>query len=84
MRVEVEKLPGVMASEVAFVTFQLRVDVPAEATTVGLAEKEEMVGSGFCTFTVVDAVEELFHVSVESTQRVVDPFVILSVFQGIE
>ena len=40
----VEKEPGVMAIEVAFETFQLRVDVPAEATIVEDAEKEEMEG----------------------------------------
>ena len=46
MRVLVLKLPGVMATLLAFVTFQERVLVPAEATTVGEAEKEEMVGGG--------------------------------------
>jgi hypothetical protein len=43
-RVEVEKLPGVIASEVALPTFQESVDVPAEATIVGEAVKEVMVG----------------------------------------
>ena len=44
MRVEVEKEPGVIARDVALVTFQDSVDVPAEATIVGDAVKEEMVG----------------------------------------
>jgi hypothetical protein len=44
MRVEVEKLPGVMATELAFVMFQLKVEVPAEATTPGETVKEEMMG----------------------------------------
>jgi len=44
MRVLVLKLPGVIATEEAFVIFQERTLVPAEATTVGDAEKEEMEG----------------------------------------
>ena len=44
MRVLVLKLPGVMATDDAFVMFQLKVEVPAEATTVGDAEKEEIDG----------------------------------------
>ena len=44
MRVEVEKLPGVMATDEALLTFQESVLVPAEATTPGEALKEEMVG----------------------------------------
>ena len=35
---------GLIESEVAPVALQLRVEVPAEATTVGEALKEEMVG----------------------------------------
>jgi hypothetical protein len=35
---------GLIESDVAFVTFHERVLVPAEATMVGDAEKEEMVG----------------------------------------
>jgi len=45
MRVLVLKLPGVIATEEAFVIFQERALVPAEATTVGDAEKEEMEGT---------------------------------------
>jgi len=37
-------LPGVMATDDAFVTLQESVDVPAEATIVGDAAKEVMVG----------------------------------------
>ena len=44
MSVEVEKPPGVMATELALETFQLKVDVPAERTSEGEGEKEEMVG----------------------------------------
>ena len=44
MRVDVEKLPGVMVSDVALPTFQESVDVPAEATIVGDAEKEVRMG----------------------------------------
>jgi hypothetical protein len=44
MRVDVEKEPGVIARDVALVTFQDSVDVPAEATIVGDAVKEEMTG----------------------------------------
>ena len=46
MRVEVANEPGVMATEDAFVMFQERVDVPAEATTEEDAEKEEIMGCG--------------------------------------
>ena len=42
--VEVENEPGEMATEEAFVIFQLRVEVPAEATMDEEAEKEEMEG----------------------------------------
>lgn len=44
MRVEVEKLPGVMATELAFVMLQESVLVPADTTTPGDAEKETMEG----------------------------------------
>ena len=44
MSVDVLKLPGLIATEEAFVTFQERVLVPAERTSVGEAEKELMVG----------------------------------------
>jgi hypothetical protein len=44
MRIDVEKLPGVIAIEEAFVIFQESVLVPAKATIVGDAEKEEMEG----------------------------------------
>jgi hypothetical protein len=44
IRVLVLTLPGVIATDDALVMFQERVLVPAEATTVGDAEKEEMVG----------------------------------------
>ena len=39
-----EKLPGVMATDEAFVIFQERVEVTAMATTPGDAPKEEMDG----------------------------------------
>lgn len=82
MRVLVLKLPGVMATEEAFVIFQESALVPAEATTVGDAEKEEMEGR-FPTFTVVLAVEVLFELSVLNAQRVVEPLAIEVVFHGI-
>ena len=44
MRVEVEKLPGVITREVALPTLQESVLVPAERTIVGEAIKEEIVG----------------------------------------
>jgi hypothetical protein len=44
MRVEVEKLPGVIATEEAFVMFQESVLVPAETTTPGEAEKAVIDG----------------------------------------
>lgn len=81
--VDVENEPGVMATEVAFVTFQLKVDVPTEATIVGDAEKELIV-NGFSAFTVVDAVEVLLEVSVESAQSVVEPFPASEEFHGME
>jgi len=40
--------------------------------------------AGFCTLTVVEAVEVLFSVSVASAQSVVDPFAATVVFQGKE
>jgi hypothetical protein len=40
--------------------------------------------SGLLTFTVIDAVEVLLEVSVESAQRVVDPFAKASVLQEME
>jgi hypothetical protein len=43
-RVEVENDPGVIATEDAFVMFQLSVLVPAEATIEEEAVKEEMAG----------------------------------------
>jgi hypothetical protein len=82
MRVLVLKLPGVIATEEAFVIFQESALVPAEATTVGDAEKEEMEGR-FPTFTVVLAVEVLFELSVLNAQRVVEPLAIEVVFHGI-
>jgi hypothetical protein len=47
--VEVEKEPGVMITELAFVMFQERVLVPADMMTDGEAEKEEIEGVGFST-----------------------------------
>jgi hypothetical protein len=44
IRVLVENDPGVIATEEAFVTFQLKVEVPAENTKVGDAEKNGMAG----------------------------------------
>lgn len=57
MRVEVEKLPGVMATEEAFVIFQLRVLVPETATTAGEGEKVLIPGFEPTTVTVTVAVE---------------------------
>jgi hypothetical protein len=44
MRVLVLKPPGVIATDEALVIFHESVDVPAEATSVGDAEKEEIPG----------------------------------------
>ena len=44
MSVEVDNVPGVMATEDALVILQESVLVPAEATVVGEAPKEVMVG----------------------------------------
>jgi hypothetical protein len=84
MRVEVEKVPGVMATEPALLTFQERVDVPAEATTPGDAEKAVIAGGGFCTFTVLDTVEMSLSTSLESAQRVVEPFATVAGFHDTE
>lgn len=44
-RVEVlESAPLLIRTEEALLMFQLRVEVPADATTVGAAEKDETVG----------------------------------------
>ena len=45
IKVDVENAPGVIATDDAFAIFQLNVDVPAETTIVGDAEKEETEGS---------------------------------------
>jgi hypothetical protein len=86
--VEVLKEPGLMAMFVMVpVAFQERVDVPAGATRDGAAVKEEMVGGEpgiLLTFTVVDAVEVLFEVSVENAQRVVEPLAVELVFHEME
>jgi uncharacterized Tic20 family protein len=42
------------------------------------------IASGLLTFTVVDAVEVLLDVSVESAQRVVEPLATFVAFQGKE
>jgi hypothetical protein len=44
-RVVVVNVPGVMAIDVAFVTVQESVDAPFGATRVGLAVKDEIVGT---------------------------------------
>jgi hypothetical protein len=49
---------GLIESEVAPETLQLKVEVPFRATEAGEAEKER-IERGFCTFTVVDVVEVL-------------------------
>ena len=55
--VEVENDPGVIATDEAFVTFQLKVLVPAEATIAGDEEKEAMDGSA-AEFVVPDATDD--------------------------
>ena len=78
MRVLVLKLPGVIATEEAFVIFQERALVPAEATTVGDAEKEEMVGRVLFGITLFEAEEldEFPAIFVAFTVKVYDwPFV---------
>lgn len=44
MRVDVERLPGVMATDDAFETAQLKVEVPFVTMALGEAIKEETVG----------------------------------------
>ena len=44
MRVLVEYPPGVITTDDALLTFQERLEIPLRATTVGEAEKEEIVG----------------------------------------
>jgi|ERR1035441_4765288 hypothetical protein len=46
MRVEVEKEPGVIATDEAFVTLKESVEVPADTTIEDEAMKEDMVGGG--------------------------------------
>jgi hypothetical protein len=84
--VEVLNEPGLIAMLVIVpAAFHESVDVPAEATMEGDAKKEVMEGADpFVTLTVVNAVEVLFEVSVESAQRVVEPLAADAVFQGIE
>jgi hypothetical protein len=54
--------------------------VVVEPVDVAMAE----ITGGFWTLTVVDAVEVLFDVSVDSAQRVVEPLATIAVFQGIK
>ena len=80
-------ITGLIESEVAPETVQLKVEVPFGATTFGDALKAVMEGAGPITlliFTVMKAVEVLFTASVESAQMVVEPFVVELVFQEIE
>jgi hypothetical protein len=74
IRVLVEKLPGVMTTEEAFVMFQLKVLVPAEATIEGDAEKEEMAGTPFVcappsVSNVPGADPLLYSVAIQSGER---------------
>jgi hypothetical protein len=81
--VDVEKEPGVMATELAFERFQESVLVPAEATLFGDAVKEVMIGT-FSTFAANDAVELLLFTSVETAQRVKAPFALDVVLHAAE
>jgi hypothetical protein len=56
--VEVEKLPGEIATDEAFETFHASVDVPAEATIEGEAVKETIEGSVPVGVTLLDAEDE--------------------------
>jgi hypothetical protein len=74
MRVLVLKPPGVIATDEAFVIFHESVDVPAEATSVGDAEKEEMEGIPFdCSLPNVSNVPGfaslLYSVAIQSEDR---------------
>jgi hypothetical protein len=83
MRVLVVESTPWMATELALLTFQERVEVPLGATMVGEAVKEVMEGR-FSTFTVIEAVEVLLELSVASAQRVVEPLAVELVFQETE
>lgn len=67
----------------AFKAFHERTEEEPRTILVEDAEKELMVGE-FCTFTVIDAVDVLFNVSVAKAQRVVDPFATETVLHGTE
>lgn len=57
MSVVVEKLPGMMATEEAFTTCQLRVELPVVAKIEGDAEKERTVGPDAFSVVVLALVE---------------------------
>jgi hypothetical protein len=61
MRVEVLKEPGVMATELAFVTLKERVEVPAEATIDEEAVKLLIVGAVPDAFAFTEPHAEPFH-----------------------
>jgi len=81
--VEVLKTPGLMAMFVIVpVVVQESVEVPAGATSEGDAEKEEIVGVGFDTVTVIEVdVAVLLYLSVANAYSVCVPFVEEAVFQ---
>jgi hypothetical protein len=82
--VEVESDPGVIVMEFALVIFHESVLVPAGATIVGDALKEEMTGDTFSTFTVLLTVVVLLFPSVANAQSVVEPFEVEVVFHEME
>jgi hypothetical protein len=74
MRVDVEKLPGVMATDEAFVIFHESVDAPAETTTAGDAENIEIPGKSLvCAAPAVSKVPRfaslLYSVAIQSGER---------------
>jgi len=84
-RVLVEKLPGVIATDEALFTLQKMVLVPATATIVGDAEKEETIGlDPLLRFTVILVLAVFPFESVVTAQRVVDPLAKVAVFHGME
>ena len=85
--VEKLRLLPEIKTELAFETLYEKVEVAPKAMGEGAAEKKLTVGVGpavFSTFTVSEAFVTLPKLSVETTQRVVDPFNRGAVFQDVE
>ena len=83
VEVERPRLLPVIVTEEALRTFHDRVDEEPAETDEGVNEKALTAGV-FSTFRVVDAVEVLFEVSVESAHSVVEPLASGVVFHATE